>query len=249
MQKTLIFIYGVVGYVAFLASFLYAMGFVNNLVVPKTISGGEAGDFLPSALINIGLLALFAVQHTIMARPAFKAKWTQIIPEPMERSTFVLAASLCLGLLYWQWQPMPEIIFWDLQNETVRGILIGISVLGFGIVVYASFLINHFDLFGLRQVVLQYQGKEYTPIQFKATSLYRYVRNPLMLGFLIAFWSTPTMTQAHLLFAAVVTGYIFFGIFIEERDIAKQLGEEYEKYRSETNMIIPLPRGGSKSEG
>jgi protein-S-isoprenylcysteine O-methyltransferase Ste14 len=237
-----------VSYVGFLAVFLYAIGFVNNLVVPKTISGGVGGNVATAAIINILLLSVFAVQHTIMARPAFKAWWTKIIPEAAERTTFVMASNLCLALIFWQWQPMPEII-WKTDNDTLRIVLMGISIAGFGFVVFSSFLIDHFDLFGLRQVYLNFQGKEYTPVKFQVNVVYKYLRNPLMLGFIIAFWSTPTLSQAHLLFAAVVTGYIFFGIHIEERDIAKSLGEDYQKYRSRTNMLFPMPpRGDANTE-
>lgn len=241
MKRVSVFVYGTVSYLIFFATFLYVIGFVNNIVVPKGIDDGEAGALLPAIIINVGILALFAIQHTIMARPFFKAWWTKIIPEAAERSTFVLLASLILALMCWQWRPMPEVI-WQTENATLQTILIGLSVFGFGIVLYSSFLINHYDLFGLRQVWLYLQGEEYTEVEFKVASLYKYVRNPLMLGFFISAWPTASLTQGHLLYAVVITGYIFFGIWIEEKDIAKAHGYEYQEYRAKTNMIFPIPR-------
>ena len=193
-------------------------------------------------IINSLLLGLFAVQHAVMARPWFKQRWTRIIPEPMERSTFVLAASLCLLLLYVFWQPMPQTI-WHIEAPIARAILIGLSLLGFGIVLYASFLIDHFDLFGLRQVVLHFRGQAYTQKAFMERSFYRFVRHPLMLGFLIAFWFTPTMTYGHLLFAVMTTLYIFVGIQMEERDLVRMHGDKYLGYRKRTSMVMPIPRG------
>jgi protein-S-isoprenylcysteine O-methyltransferase Ste14 len=198
--------------------------------------------------VNLLLLSLFAIQHTIMARPVFKVWFTKIVPEPAERPTFVLLASLILCLMYWQWRPMPEVI-WQTDNTALANGLIGMSLFGFLIVLYATFIINHFDLFGLRQVWLYFKGVEYTPVEFKINSLYKIVRNPLMTGFLIGFWFTPNLTQAHLLFAVVTTGYIFFGVFLEERDAAKALGKEYLEYRSKTPMLIPfLKFGGGSAE-
>lgn len=239
-MRVAILLYGIVCYVLFLVAFLYAMGFEANAFVPKGIDDGEPGPVVPSIIINVLLLSVFAVQHTIMARPAFKKWWTKIIPVAAERSTFVLAASLALILMYWQWRPMPEVV-WDVSGNTAAAIVIwGVSLLGWGIVLYASFLIDHFDLFGLRQTYFYFAGKEYHHPPFAQPWLYRIVRNPLMLGFLIAFWATPTMTQGHLLFSMVVTGYIFFGIFVEERDIMKALGDDYIAYRERTSMIIPF---------
>ena len=241
MGKNSILTYGIIAYVAFLVTILYAIGFVGNWVVPKSIDTGTTGPIGQSILINVVLLSLFAIQHTIMARPAFKTWWTKIIPVSIERSTFVLATSLLLLLLFWQWRPMPTVI-WHIDQPVISTVLQGLSLVGWMMVFYSSFLIDHFDLFGLRQVILHFRGKEYTHPTFVVRSLYRWIRHPLMAGFLVAFWFTPTMTHGHLLFAVVTTGYIFFGIWVEERDLAKVLGEEYAKYRQRTAMIIPFPK-------
>ncbi|MCP4251276.1 MAG: isoprenylcysteine carboxylmethyltransferase family protein, partial [bacterium] len=230
MGRMSAFIYGTVCYVAFLVTFLYMIGFVNNLVVPKSIDMGSAGATGTSVLINLLLLGLFAVQHTIMARPPFKRWWTKTVPEPIERSTFVLVTCLVLGLMVWQWRPMAPTI-WQIDAGWARTALIGLSVFGFLFVVYSSFLIDHFDLFGVRQVTLYLRGRPYTNAPFMARLVYRYLRHPLMLGFLIAFWATPHMTTGHLLFAGVTTVYIFFGVNVEERDLAKTLGDDYLRYR------------------
>jgi protein-S-isoprenylcysteine O-methyltransferase Ste14 len=232
--------YGLVAYAAFFVTFLYAIGFVSSLGVPKAINDGPVGPAGTAILVNVLLLGLFAVQHTIMARPAFKAWWTRIIPKPIERSTFVLAASACLLLLFWLWRPLPSSI-WHVENAVGRGVLIGISMVGWAIVLYSSFLIDHFDLFGLRQVVLHARGIEYRHHPFVERSLYRLIRHPLMAGFIIAFWVTPDMTVGHLLFAGVTTAYILFGITVEERDLVKFLGDDYLAYRRRTPMLIPHP--------
>jgi protein-S-isoprenylcysteine O-methyltransferase Ste14 len=237
----LVFAYGAVVYAAFLVTFLYAIGFSDGLLVPKTIDSGVAGPVGQAVLINVLLLSLFAVQHTIMARPAFKRWFTRLIPAAAERSTFVLATCICLGLMFWQWRPIQGDL-WRVDHPFARALLYALSLGGFGIVLYSSFLINHFDLFGLRQVVLHLRRIEYTHVPFKTTWLYRTVRNPLMLGFLIAFWATPDMTYGHLLFAAVTTGYIFFGVHVEERDLARHLGDEYRDYRQRTPLLLPWPR-------
>jgi protein-S-isoprenylcysteine O-methyltransferase Ste14 len=238
MTRTAVFVYGSVCYLLFLGTFLYAIGFVANWIVPKSIDTGEVGPRGAAILVNVLLLGLFAVQHTIMARPAFKAWWTRIIPAAAERSTFVLASCACLCLMFWQWRPMPEII-WDPQYPVVRGVLYGLCALGFGIVLYSTMLIDHFDLFGLRQVVLHVRKKDYTHPPFMERSLYRLIRHPLMLGFIIAFWATPTMTAGHLLFAIVTTGYMLFGIQVEERDLVRFLGDDYNQYRKRTPMLLP----------
>lgn len=240
MKRTAILVYGIIAYLAFFITILYAIGFLTGFVVPKDINGGVETALSSAILINVILLSLFAIQHTIMARPAFKQWWTRVIPEPAERSTFVLAASLLLLLLFWQWRPLPAPV-WEVENVAGRTILTAIALLGWGIVFYSSFLIDHFDLFGLRQSWLYFKGKPYTHHPFTARSLYKYLRHPLMLGFLLAFWSTPEMTQGHLLFAVVTTGYIFFGIYIEERDLLAHLGEDYATYRETTSMIVPMP--------
>lgn len=245
MGRVLILLYGVVAYLAFFVTILYAIGFVGNFQVggyslPKTIDSGVAGPIGTAIFVNVALLAVFAVQHTIMARPAFKSWWTKIIPAAAERSTFVLVASLILLLAFWQWRPMTGVI-WNVDQPLIRAVLVGVSLLGWATVFYASFLIDHFDLFGLRQVILHARGKPYTHAPFAARSLYRFVRHPLMVGFLLAFWFTPTMTAGHLLFAAVTTGYILFGTTVEERDLLRFLGEDYRNYRSRTPAFFPLP--------
>jgi protein-S-isoprenylcysteine O-methyltransferase Ste14 len=239
MQRLLIFIYGLVAYALFVVVFLYAMGFVTGFVVPKSIDDGQTGSILTAVLVNVSILAAFAIQHTIMARPAFKRWWTRIIPKPAERSTFVLIASAILLVLFWQWRPHTSVV-WHIDEPWLRGLLHGVSLLGFGIVLYASFLIDHFDLFGLRQVYLHLRGREYKHHPFMERSLYRVIRHPLMAGFLIAFWSTPTMTTGHLLFAGVTTAYIIFGIIIEERDLLKILGDDYRRYRRRTPALVPM---------
>ncbi len=240
MGKIAILVYGIVCYASFLVTILYAIGFVGNFVVPKSIDSGTAGAALPAIAINVFLLLLFAIQHTIMARPRFKKWWTQRIPKSIERSTFVLFASLLLLLLFWQWRPMPSAI-WSFDSGPVHWILTAICFTGWALVFYSSFLIDHFDLFGLRQVYLHWTDKPYTQKRFSTPTLYRFVRNPLMLGFLIAFWSAPVMTQGRLLFAAVSTAYIFFGVRLEERDLANALGDPYRHYHRKTSMIIPMP--------
>ena len=191
-------------------------------------------------MINLLLLGLFAIQHSTMARPGFKAKWTKIVPEPIERSTYVLFTSVLLIVMVWQWRPMTATIIWQVDTSAIRAILQSLSVLGFGIVLYSSFLIDHFDLFGLRQVVLCFRGQPYTSPVFRTRSLYRYIRHPLLAGFFIAFWATPTMTAGHLLFAVATSAYMFIGLTLEERDLLKVLGDDYKQYRAETPMLLPL---------
>ena len=214
MKKILSLSYGLVCYLAFFGTFLYAIGFVGNLFVPKSIDGAPDAPLLTAVFVNASLLLLFALQHSIMARPAFKRWWTRIIPEHLERSTYVLLASGCLMLMMWQWQPVGGIV-WSIESETVKTVLSVTYLLGWGIVLISTFLINHFDLFGLRQVWLYFLGKPYTTLPFRVPIFYRYVRHPLYLGFLIAFWSTPVMTAAHLLFAILTTGYILTAIQLE----------------------------------
>ncbi len=240
MGRLLALAYGLVSYAIFFISFLYAIGFVWNFRVPKGIDGGAVEPFMISLLINLAILGLFAVQHSVMARPGFKEKWTKIVPKPVERSTYVLFTSLILLLLYWQWRPMPDPI-WSVENTIGTNILWILSALGFLLVLLATFAINHFDLFGLRQVYLYFKGKEYTDVEFKTTLLYKLVRHPIMLGFIIAFWATPQMSVGHLIFAIGTTGYIFIGIFLEERDLLNHLGENYRDYRRRTPMILPVP--------
>jgi protein-S-isoprenylcysteine O-methyltransferase Ste14 len=239
MSRVLVFAYGLVAYGAFFAAILYSIGFLSGYVVPKGIDSGPEGPIGPAVAINVLLLGLFAVQHTIMARPRFKAWLGRLIPKAAERSTFVLAASLLLGLAMWQWRPLPGVI-WHVEQPVFRALLLGLSMFGWGLVFYASFLIDHFDLFGLRQVFLHLRSRPYRHPPFMVRSVYRVVRHPLMLGFLIAFWATPTMTQGHLLFAVVLTAYILIGIRFEERDLVRHLGEDYQRYRRQTPMLLPL---------
>lgn len=236
-----IFAYGLVCYALFLVTLLYAIGFVENLVVPKSIDSGATGPIATAVLVNIGLMGLFAVQHSIMARPWFKRWWTQYIPKAAERSTFVLATCIVFGLMFWLWRPIPGTV-WDVQSPVLIAALWAISFAGWGLVLYASFLIDHFDLFGLKQVWAHIRGLTYRPPGFRMPMLYRMVRNPLMLGFLIAFWVSPTMSWGGLLFAVVVTGYIIVGVSLEERDIGRHLGEPYQRYRRQTPMLLPWPR-------
>jgi protein-S-isoprenylcysteine O-methyltransferase Ste14 len=241
MKKVLFLLYGIICYCIFFGTILYAIGFVGNLFVPKSIDSAPQTSLLSAVLINASLLLLFALQHSMMARPAFKRRWTMIIPEPLERSTYVLLASLCLIFLMWQWQPMGGIV-WKIENPAFKAILSIAYLSGWSIVFTSTFLINHFDLFGLRQVWLYFTGRPYTALPFRLPLFYKMVRHPLYLGFLIAFWSASTMTVAHLLFAILTTGYILVAIQFEERDLVAHFGEQYRRYKRWVPMLVPFLR-------
>jgi protein-S-isoprenylcysteine O-methyltransferase Ste14 len=243
MAKLLAVLYGIVSYVVFLASILYAVGFVGGFCVSKTIDSGERSGLIESLAVNLLLMTLFAVQHSVMARPAFKARWTRIVSPAIERSTYVLAASLLLFLLYWQWRPLPQVV-WRFEGAGAL-VLQALFWLGWAIVLLSTFMISHLELFGLRQVLLHFQGKIYQHGPFRQAGFYRIVRHPIMLGFIIAFWATPVLTLGHLLFAAVTTAYILVALQVEERDLVAALGEAYRDYRTRVPMLIP----GMKKKG
>jgi len=233
-------IYGVVAYGFTLVGLLYLMGFVGNLIVPKSIDSGTAGPFLQSVIVDMMLIGLFAIQHSVMARQGFKRWWTRIVPSSVERSTYVLFASIALLILYWQWRPIPALV-WSVHNPTAAAVLDGIFWLGWVVLVASTFLLSHFELFGLSQVFSRLFGKQLSEAKFRAPLLYRHVRHPIYLGVLLAVWATPAMTVGHLLFSVVITGYILIGIQFEEHDLIQQFGDQYRRYRQHTAMLVPLP--------
>jgi protein-S-isoprenylcysteine O-methyltransferase Ste14 len=238
MGRGIAFLYGVVCYGIFFLSFLYLIGFLGNLLVPRSIDVGPVASISTAFLINFALIALFGIQHTVMARPAFKDKWTKIIPKSIERSTYVLITSLILILLYWQWRPMGGVI-WEAEAAWAQYLAWAVFFGGFGIVLLSTFIIDHFDLFGLRQVWLNLRQKEYTSSGFKVTFFYKFVRHPLYVGWIMSFWGTPRMTTGHLLFALGMTAYILIAIRYEERDLVEILGDDYAQYRKKVPMLIP----------
>jgi len=235
-------LYGLVCYLVFLGTSLYAIGFVGGQLVPRTVNAGGPSSAPGAALlIDLLLLGLFAAQHSVMARRGFKRVWTEIVPEPIERSTYVLCASACLILLFIAWRPMPHVV-WNVDRPGLRSVLVGLSLLGWGIAFLSTFLINHFELFGLRQVYLAARDMERPSNRFSTPALYKLVRHPLYLGFIVAFWAAPTMTAGHLVFALASLGYILVGVHHEERDLVHEYGERYLAYRRQVRSLIPLPR-------
>jgi protein-S-isoprenylcysteine O-methyltransferase Ste14 len=236
--KFIAFLYGLAAYLTFFAAFLYAIGFVGGFVVPKSIDSGAKSSTTEAVIVNLLLTSLFAVQHSMMARPQFKQWWTQYVPKPVERSTYVLLASLCLLLLFWQWRPMPAIV-WQVNDPDVAVTVATVSLGGWIIVLTSTYMINHFELFGLHQVTSHLADREMPATRFRTPLFYELVRHPIYLGFIIAFWAAPVMSVGHLLFAAVTTAYILVGIFLEERDLIELFGDEYRQYRQRVSMLLP----------
>ena len=241
MKRYLIIGYGAAAYLLFFAAFLYLVGFVGNLLVPRTVDHGLPAPIGQAVLVDVLLVGAFGVQHSVMARPSFKAWWTRFVPSSIERSTYVVLSSAVLVLLYWQWRTIPAVI-WDVRAPAGRLVVWAVFWLGWAIALASTFMVSHFDLFGLRQVYLAWRGKPYTHIGFHARFLYRLVRHPLMLGFLIAFWAAPTMTAGHLLFSIAMTGYILIAVQLEERNLVAALGDQYRNYRRDVPMLVPLAR-------
>ena len=245
MTRIFSILYGVVSYFIFFASFLYLVAFLMNDYVPKTIDSGTEGAFFPSLVINLVLLSIFALQHSVMARPGFKQWWVKIIPEAIERSTYVLLSSLALFLLYYYWQPMTSSI-WHVEGETMRLVIWGIYLFGVLIVLLSTFMIGHFELFGLTQVMRNFLKQDPLKPHFRSPGFYRLVRHPIMTGFIIAVWATPDMTVGHFVFALVSTIYIIVALRFEERDLVNALGEAYVTYKKNVPQLIPFLKGGRK---
>jgi protein-S-isoprenylcysteine O-methyltransferase Ste14 len=231
--------YAGVVYVAFIATFVYAIGFVGNVAVPRSIDVGPQSPLWEALVVNLALLAVFAVQHSVMARRSFKAWWTRHVPWTVERSTFVLAATLALALLLWQWRPIATPVVWSVTDPVGVTVVWTIFGLGWVVLFVSTFLINHFELFGLQQALGAFTGNEWKPPQFRTPLFYRYVRHPIYVGFLLGFWAAPVMTAGHLLFAIATTGYILIGIWFEERDLVAQFGDRYRAYREQVGMLLP----------
>jgi protein-S-isoprenylcysteine O-methyltransferase Ste14 len=238
MGRLIALLYGLAAYLVFFLTFLYAIGFVEGLWVPKTIDTGTVVPMIEALIVNILLMSLFAVQHSVMARRQFKEWWTQYVPKSVERSTYVLFASLALVVLFWQWRPMPDVM-WQIVDPSTAMAITGLSFVGWFLVLTSTFLINHFELFGVHQVVNNLAGRSMSEPRFKTPVLYKLVRHPIYLGFIIAFWAAPVMTVGLALFAAVTTTYIFVGIWLEERDLIELFGDEYRRYKERVGMLVP----------
>ena len=239
MRAIFSFLYGLIAYAACLGALLYLIGFSGDVLVPRSVDSGTAATWAEALFINVLLLSLFAVQHSVMARQAFKRVWTRIVPQTVERSTYVLMASIVLALLFWQWRPIPVPIVWRIENAAAVQLLWAIFWLGWVLVLVSTFLINHFELFGLQQVFARLTGRKAPASEFRTPLFYRHVRHPLYLGILLSLWSVPVLTAGHLLFSMGLSSYIFLGIWFEERDLIAQFGERYRRYRAEVGMLVP----------